>query len=174
MPFVGYYYPIYIVSGVLTTTGGALMYTVNEGTSTSAIYGYSVLIAVGAGLIAQAAYSIVSAKVRPGQVSDAIGFINVAQIGGTTIALSASIQRSQEVLSGMEFSEADIRAAVAGSQSKVFERMSEEVRNRAIEKIVESIGATYGLVITAVAVAVVTSLWLRRERLFMEVSVGGA
>ena len=56
MPFVGYYYPFYIVSGILTTTGGALMYTVDEGTSTSAIYGHSVLIAVGA-----AAYSIVPA-----------------------------------------------------------------------------------------------------------------
>ncbi|CZR61051.1 related to aflatoxin efflux pump AFLT [Phialocephala subalpina] len=182
MPFVGYYYPFYIVSGILTTTGGALMYTVNEGTSTSAIYGYSVLIAVGAGLIAQAAYSIVPTKVRPGQVSDAIGFINVAQIGGITISLSVSgdvfqntaFNGLKKVLSGMEFSEADISAAVAGSQSKVFERMSEEVRNRAIEKIVESIDATYGLVITAGAVVVVTSLWLRRERLFMEVSVGGA
>lgn len=55
------------------------MYTVKASTSTSAIYGYTVLIAIGAGLAAQTAYSVAPAKVQPHQVPGAIGFINVAQ-----------------------------------------------------------------------------------------------
>lgn len=79
---IGYYLPFFVWSGVFTIIGAALMYTVTSTTSASAIYGFSVLIAIGAGPTSQAAYSIAPAKVLPHQIPAAIGFINVAQIGG--------------------------------------------------------------------------------------------
>ncbi|KAE9377238.1 MFS general substrate transporter [Stipitochalara longipes BDJ] len=182
MPLVQYYFPFYIISGLFTVIGGALMYTVTATTSASAIYGFTVLIAIGAGIGSQAAYSIAPVKVHPSKISDSIGFINVAQIGGIVLALSISGAVFQntafgsltKVLAGMRFSEQDIRSAIAGSKSAVFEGVSEEVRARAIEVIVQAIGKTYILVVAGGAVALVSAVLMRKEKLFMEMSTGGA
>jgi hypothetical protein len=182
MPLIGYYYPFYIVSGILTTIGAALMYTVTSATSTAAIYGYSILIAIGTGLVAQAAYSIAPAKVHPSKVSDAIGFINVAQIGGIVLTLSISgavfqntaFRNLSVVLNGLGFTESEIRSAIAGSQSTLFERVSESVKEKAIEAIVKSIGNVYALALAAGALGLVVSMFLKREKLFMDMSTGGA
>jgi MFS family permease len=182
MPLVRYYFPFYIITGIFAIIGGALMYTVTASTSASAIYGFTVLIAMGAGIGSQAAYSIAPVKVHPSKISDSIGFINVAQIGGVVLALSISGAVFQntafgsltKVLAGLGFNEQDIRSAVAGSKSAVFERMSVEVRSRATEAIVQAIGKTYTLVVVAGAVALVSAVLMKRERLSMEMSTGGA
>lgn len=77
----GYYMPWFFVAGVLTTIGGALMFSTNSYTSPSSIYGYSVILSLGMTAY-QAAYSVIPAKVSP------IQFINVAQQGSILIALS--------------------------------------------------------------------------------------
>lgn len=182
MPLVGYYIPFFVLSSIFMVIGGAVMYTVKATTSTSAIYGYTVLIAIGAGLSAQAGYSVAPAKVQPHQVPAAIGFINVAQIGGIVIALTVSGTVFQNiaasnlgrVLIPLGFTTADVQGAIAGSQSTLFEKLPGAVEERAIEAIVQSIDKTYALVITAGALALVTSVFLKREKLFMEMSAGGA
>ena len=58
LPLVGYYMPFFILGGVFILIGGALMFTVKITTSTSSIYGYTVLIAIGAGLTAQVGYIV--------------------------------------------------------------------------------------------------------------------
>lgn len=63
MQQVGYYKPWFAVSGAFILIGGALMFTVDSDTSPARVYGYSVLIAIGTGLSAQAAYSVVPVKV---------------------------------------------------------------------------------------------------------------
>ena len=182
MPLVQYYFPFYLISGIFAVGGGALMYTVTATTSASAIYGFTVLIAVGAGIGSQAAYSIAPVKVHQSKISDSIGFINIAQIGGIVLALSISGAVFQntafgsltKVLAGLGFSERDVRSAIAGSKSAVFEGVSEEVRARAIEAIVQAIGKTYMLVVVAGSVALVSAVLMKRERLRMEISTGGA
>lgn len=182
LPKVAYYNPFFIVSGVFTTLGGALLYTVTSTTSNSAIYGFTVLLAIGTALASQAAYSIVLAKVEPQQISDAIGFINVAQNGGITLALAISgavfqntaYTKLREVLGGLGFSDEDIRSAVAGSQSAVFGKMGEALRREAIEAIVQSIDSTYCLVIAVGVVGLVATIFLKREKLVMEMGGGGA
>ena len=102
------------LSGVFMTIGGALMYTTDSSSSRSIIYGYSILIAIGAGLASQAAYSIGPAKVKPHQVPAVIGFMNVAQIGGIVIALTISstvyqnlaFKFLQSALAGLNFTAA--------------------------------------------------------------------
>ena len=79
-----------------------------------------------------------------------------------------------KVLSGLGFSDADIRSAIAGSQSTLFERVSQQVRDKAVEGIVMAIGNTYVLIIAGSALALVTSVLFKREKLFMEMSAGGA
>ncbi|KAI9695392.1 MAG: hypothetical protein M1820_008647 [Bogoriella megaspora] len=171
---LGYYMLFYIAGGALILVGATLMSTVRAGTRIGAIYGFEVLIAIGAGLIAQIAYSIAPSKVAPRDISAAIGFINVAQIGGLVIALAISGTVFQNItflhlsklLSPLGFSAPEIRAAVAGSQSSLFNSLSSHVRSEAIELIVKSIGKIYYLVITAGALCFVAGMFLKREKLF--------
>jgi hypothetical protein len=180
MPVFGYYMPWYTVSGAFTLVGGGLMYTIKTTTSTSAIYGYSVLIAIGAGCGMQGGYSVASAKAKASEVPAAIGFMNCAQVGTGVIALgiagtvfqNVGFQKLQTALDrisgvGHGFSQADIRSALAGTQSAVFQRGSAEVQAKALEAIVQTMDKIYFMVIAAGALTLVLSFFLKREKLFM-------
>jgi len=183
MPKYGFYLPWYIVSGVFLTIGGSLMYAlVDASTSPSKIYGYSVILAIGAGISQQAAYSVAPAKVGFQRASDAVGFINVSQIGAIVIALTISYATFQNIgfshvsaaLVGQGFSAEDIHAALAGAKSDIFTNVSPEVRQQVIAGIVKAINDGYILVIVSGIVTLIASLFMRWERLFMEPSAGGA
>jgi MFS family permease len=181
MPVVGYYMPWYFISGVFLIIGGSLMYTIDATTSTSKIYGYSVLMAVGAGVSQQLGYSVAAAKVKPQDVPAAIGFINTAQLGSIVIALSISgsvfqnvaFKNLKDALSEKGFSIQDIRGAIAGTQSAIFESGSHEIRDMAINAIIDAMDKVYALVIAAGALALVVSLFMKREKLFMAPVAGG-
>lgn len=72
----------------------------------------------------------------------------------------------------MGFSTEDIRGAIAGSQSALFEQLPAAVKMDAIEGIVQAVDKTYALVIAGGAFALVTSVFLKWEKLFMEVGAG--
>jgi Major Facilitator Superfamily len=180
MPILGYYMPWYVFSGVFLTIGGALMYTVTPETSTSALYGYSVLIALGAGSTLQAAYSITGSKVEPHDIAAAVGFINVGQLGSITLALGISsavfqnvaFNKLQVALAGYNYSPADLRAAIAGTKSVIFMTADPAVQKLAVAAIVEAMDKVYALVIAAGALALVSSVFMKREKLFMNVTAG--
>ncbi|KIM94421.1 hypothetical protein OIDMADRAFT_45798 [Oidiodendron maius Zn] len=182
LPLVGYHIPFFILGGVFILIGGALMFTVKATTSTTAIYGYTILIAIGAGLTAQVGYIVASAKVQIQKVPAAIGFINVAQIGGLVIALAVSgtvfqniaFRDLSKVLYPLGFIASDVRGAIAGSQSSLFSHLPSNIKANAIEVIVQAIDKTYALEVTAGALCLVVSMFLQREKLFMEISAGGA
>ena len=106
----------------MSMIGGALMYTVKSNTSTG-VYGYSILRAIGTGSALPAGYSVAAAKAEPKHVPAAIGFINMEQLGGTTIALtiagqvfqSFSFRNVMNALESLGFSDQDVYAAIAGA-----------------------------------------------------------
>lgn len=155
---------------------------VDASTPPSRIYGFSVLIAIGSGISQQAAYSIAPAKVGFQRASDAVGFINVAQIGAVVIALTISYATFQNIgyshvsaaLAGQGFSADDIHAALAGAKSGIFTSVTPELRQAVINGIVKAISDGYILVIVSGIVTLITSIFLRWERLFMEAGAGGA
>lgn len=65
----GRYAPWYYFASVLIIVGSALMYTVDENTSTSRIYGYSVIIGIGAGSVLQTAFVVAQASVPREEMS---------------------------------------------------------------------------------------------------------
>ena len=83
-----YYMPWYLFSGVLSVIGSALLYTVDESTSTAKIYGYSIILAVGGGAFVQLSFTVVQAKVEKHPIPVAIGFCTFAQLAGPAVALS--------------------------------------------------------------------------------------
>ncbi|OQE36690.1 hypothetical protein PENCOP_c011G03974 [Penicillium coprophilum] len=170
---VGYYMPWYFVGGILVVIGGALMFTVDTTTSVSNIYGYTVLIGIGAGLFCQASFSVGQAVVKPEMVPASIGFISTGQITGITLALAIAnavfLNKSEDGIKAIlpNTPTAEIQQTITGAGSALFENLSADDRQRVLVVIVSAISSTYALVITAGSLVTVLSLLLKRNRLFV-------
>jgi hypothetical protein len=177
LPIIGRYSPFYMISGALLIIGGSLMHTVDPGTSTSGIYGYEVLMAIGAGITMQVAYSVTVVKVKKHDIQNAIGFINVAQIG--TIAISLSIAASifqnrgyinlREALQEYGFSEQELRGALAGAQSAVLMGGDSLAKAKAIAAIVKTLDSVWILTVVAGAVSLLSGVAMKWEKLALDV-----
>jgi hypothetical protein len=180
LPVFGRYMPWYVPSGILMLIGSALMFKVTVDTSTSAIYGYEILIAVGGGLTQQIGYSVAPALVQPCEVPAAIGFINVAQIGSLAIGLSIAGSIFQNVgfsdlkgaLAGYDFSDVDIRNALAGAQSTILTQGDQTVIGIAVASIAGTISKLFAMVIAAGALVLVCSALMKREKLMLNPAAG--
>jgi hypothetical protein len=181
LPKFAWYKVWYLISGIFIIIGSLLMFKVTQTTHTAAIYGFEIIIAIGTGLPCQIGYSVAPAIVKPHEIPHAIGFINVAQIGGVAIALSISgsifqnlgFQRLQDALAPYNFSESEIRSALAGAQSTIFSHGSDQVKELALGSVTSTISSIYGLLIAAGALMVVSALLMKREKLQLTQSVGG-
>jgi Na+/melibiose symporter-like transporter len=171
--------PWYLFGSIFLTVGAALMYTVKSDSSNSMVYGYSTLIGIGVGVFVQAGYSVAQALVTPAEIPEAVGFISTAQVGG--IALSIAVANSvflNKAESGIAVllpnaSAAEIQSAVAGVGSTLVKSLPEDLKVQVLDAIIGAMSKAYIGVIAAGALAVVLSLFLKRERLFMEVAVAG-
>lgn len=174
----GYYMPWYTMGGILVVIGGALMYTVDDMTTVSRVYGYTVIIGFGVGLFAQASFSVAQALVEEDMIPSAVGFITCAQISGVTIALaianSVFLNKSQAGIQAIlpDVPTAEIQQTIAGAGSQFFDNLSGTVRQEVLAAIISAMSKTYILVITAGSLVVVLSLFMKRERLFL--AAGGA
>jgi MFS family permease len=181
LPRLGYYAPWSLGGGIFMLAGGAALYAVLKTTTTnSEIYGLSVLAAIGTGLIGQSPYSVAQAKVPVNRIADAVGFINQAQIGAIAIALTITgavfqntgFKNISDAVDGLGFTAQDIHEALAGAKSAIFETASEEVKAAVVAAIVDAIRQGFVLLITAGSVAIVVSVLMKYERIFMETSAG--
>ena len=174
LPRIGYYAALYLAAGLFLVASGAAFMTVTPTTPGANVYGFSILAAIGAGLVCQIGYSVATIKAPNGsEVVNAISLQNVSQIGSTVIALVISGQIFQSVafrnldgvLAGQGFGEDEIRAAVAGTTSAVFERLTGELRAEAVEAITAAMGTVYALLIVSGGVLVLSSAAMRWERI---------
>lgn len=186
LPVIGYYWTFYVASGVLMTIGGALMVTVTAATPTGAIYGFTVLLAIGCGITVQAGYAIASVTVatqgRPADIPNAIMLQNVSQLGATLIALVISGQVFQSVayanlaraLAPLHLADAELRSAVAGAQSAIFTQLDPVSRRAAVDAVTAAIQRVWILTLVAGVVTLLISPWFRRVRLMgMGPTAGG-
>jgi MFS family permease len=177
---IKYYMPIYVVSGVLMTLGGSLLTAYLEpATPEGMIYGFSVITAVGSGLTLQIGYAVATLK-APKHMGGALAMQNVAQIGGTAIALviagqvfqSSAISNLTAVLGNSTYSQADIQAAVAGAQSRLFDNLSGSLRDAAMAAITQAMQKAFILVCVGGGVVTIAGLLMKHEKLFGEIVVG--
>jgi hypothetical protein len=176
MPRTGLYMPWYTLSGVFGTVGGALMYTVDSSTSAGAVYGYSILIAIGAGASLQLGYSIAQAIIPVAQQPDAVRFMNMSQLGGTTIALTIAgrvfqtyaFKNVKNALSGLGFTDDQVGAAVSGAQGEIFNDLSPAVRQAVLDGIIDATSKAYILVIVGGVTTLICSMFMKREKLFQK------
>lgn len=80
-------------TGLFTALSGCLLTAYLDGsTPQTNIYGFTVLLAVGSGLMLQIGYTVATLKAGPGRKGSALALQNVAQIGGSVIALIIASQ----------------------------------------------------------------------------------
>ncbi|RYP68211.1 hypothetical protein DL771_006811 [Monosporascus sp. 5C6A] len=170
-----YYMPFYLFSGVLNTLSGALYYIyLKPSTSTAALYGFSIIIAVGTGTTLQLGYAVAALKVKAADVVNAISFQNISQVGSTAICLviagqvfqSVAFSNLTQVLAGHGYTEQDIRNAIAGAQSELLRELTDDLREVALLAITSAIQKTYVLVIAAGVLGILVAAAMKRERLF--------
>ncbi|KAI5195339.1 MFS general substrate transporter [Aureobasidium subglaciale] len=181
LPAFGRYQPFYILTGILLIIGGALMHTVHVETSVTSIYGFEVLMAFGAGMSMQVAYSVAVAIVDKADTLNAVGFINVAQIGSLSIGLSIAgclyqnigFDNIKNALSAYNFSDTEIRAALGGAHSTILAGGDRVLQGLVLEAIAATLRDIWVLTIAAGAVALVSGLLMKREKLNLEMTAGG-
>ncbi|KAM5471061.1 hypothetical protein MferCBS49748_002252 [Microsporum ferrugineum] len=193
----GYYLPWYLVGAAFELIAATLMCKdpcleppsenpltvpdlVKPDTSAGAIYGYTALMALGVGAFNQAGYSVVQAKVNPDEIPWALGYMMVSQLGGIVLALGMAgatfVNRSTTGLLTL-LPDADpevVKNAIAGTSSSLFRSLSEHDQAQALSIIVDAISQVYILLIVAGGMGVLLSVFLKREKLFLEVAAGGA
>ncbi|KAI9738027.1 MAG: hypothetical protein M1818_005455 [Claussenomyces sp. TS43310] len=123
------------------SVGGATMFTVGTDSRMANIYGYSIILGAGTGMTFQVAYTVggVRTMMRTGSGLD--------------------VQRP-------EFSQEDIRKAIAGSQSTVFKSLSPPLQKQAITAITDAMSRVYIISMSAGAVTVICAVLMKKERLF--------
>lgn len=177
------YKVIYIIAGVfLVVGGGPLMVYLDPSSPTGTIYGLTILVAVGSGLSMVTGYTVATLTTKPEDAGAGLSMQNVSQIGGQVIALavagqiyqSTAMRNLSAVLAGNGFSDQEVRGAVAGAQSTLFEKLDGELRNKAIAAVTDAMKMTFVLVPVAGGVMLIAALCMKREKLFGKaVTVGG-
>ncbi|KFY61277.1 hypothetical protein V496_05082 [Pseudogymnoascus sp. VKM F-4515 (FW-2607)] len=169
----GYYMPWYLGGGILFVIGSALMYTVDSSSTAAQVYGFSILLGVGVGVFCQASFSVAQGTVKPEEIPSAVGFITCAQITGITIAIaianSVFLNGAEEGISKLlpDVPRDQIQSSIVGVGSKFVQSLPLAMRQQVLDAIIEAMSKAYVLCITAGALAIVLSLFLKRERLFV-------
>ncbi|MCJ1244005.1 hypothetical protein MMC30_001202 [Trapelia coarctata] len=150
-----YYMPWYVFSGALCLIGSALLYTIDENTSTAKIYGYSILLGLGTGAFIQLSFTVVQAKVEKHMLPVAIGFLTFAQLLGPAVALCiANTVFLNEATNGIRaldpsLSVQSIQSAISGASSRQIQGISSETQQMALHVIVQAMNKAYILSMTA-------------------------
>ncbi|KAH6866266.1 putative efflux pump antibiotic resistance protein [Thelonectria olida] len=179
LPKINYYWTIYLAGGILMTIGAATMYTVDSSTPTGNVYGYSILLGAGTGIVFNLGFTVASITMlqQTGSgldVQRVSSMQNLSQLGWQLISLLIGGQVMQElsfrnlskVLDGMGFTEREIRQAAAGTSSDLFDSLSPSVQDQAINAITDAINKIYILSIISGAAMVVVTIFLPKKPLF--------
>ncbi|KAK6436652.1 hypothetical protein LTR95_007154 [Oleoguttula sp. CCFEE 5521] len=180
LPVFGRYAPYYTVGSALALTGSALMFTIRADTSVAKIYGYEILIGAGTGLMFQNAYAVVAAIVEPEDKANAVGFINVAQIGTIAIALSIAgslfenlgVRFLRHALEEFHPSAAALQGALAGTESVLLSGGNPEVTRITIDTVAYTISRTFAIGISASALGLVCSLLMSQRKIKLVPAMG--
>ncbi|KAL8748076.1 MAG: hypothetical protein Q9190_000104 [Brigantiaea leucoxantha] len=121
---------------------------IDVNTSTSAIYGYEVLIAFGTGSFVQGGFAIIQTIVTPAEMSYGITLMLVAQLSGLTLGLSVAgavfLNLAQNDLGHVlpNVPKDEIQQLVSGTSSTLFKSLTPDVRAEVLAIIVNALRTT--------------------------------
>ncbi|RYP01528.1 hypothetical protein DL764_006194 [Monosporascus ibericus] len=149
---IKYYMPFFLASGILLLVAGSLFHR---------HHGRRHLPDAGAG------YTVATLKAEPADAISATNQQSLSQLGSTVICLAVGNLR--QVLAGRSLSEAELRDAVSGVHSAVFETLSGDIRGSAVAAISTAMQKSFVLVIVAGALETLSALGMKFERLVGEI-----
>ncbi|MCJ1258533.1 hypothetical protein MMC24_006366 [Lignoscripta atroalba] len=161
----------YIGGSVLVLIGGVLMSRIDATTSTSAIYGYEVLLALGSGAYVQAGYTVIYLFIQPEDGAYGVAFMTLAQLGGIAVGLSiagAVFVNSAVIGLGSvlpDLPRAQLIQATSGTSSGVFNGLSNEIRAMALDAIVFALRKVFIPVYVAAVVGLICSALVTRKNI---------
>ncbi|KAF2132025.1 putative efflux pump antibiotic resistance protein [Dothidotthia symphoricarpi CBS 119687] len=179
LPRVNYYWGLYLIGGVLMTIGSATMFTVTPDTPMANVYGYSIILGAGTGLVNNLGFTVagvtIMAETGNGlNIQRVISMQNLSQLGFQTLSLliggqifqSLSMRNLTQVFRGLGFSQAEIRSVITGTRSALFARLTPALQEEAIAAITNAMSRVYILSIAAGAITTICALLMKKEKLF--------
>ncbi|KAF5130825.1 Efflux pump DEP3 [Metarhizium anisopliae] len=168
MSKTGYYYPWYLFGTALQTIGD----TADEQTSNARVYGYTILLGVGVGCYCQAGFPVAQMQVAPKDIAYSVGFMTVSQMLGIALGTGISgavfVNIAQQGLEKL-FPNATVQqisSAVAGVGSDLLSSSTPELAAAAVHAIATAIQDAFVPVFVSGAVAFLSSLAMKREKVF--------
>ena len=159
--------------------GGATLFTVNPDTALANVYGYSIIIGAGTGLVFNLGFTVAGVTIMENtgnglDVQRVISMQNLSQLGFQTLSLLIGGQMFQElsvrnltgILGPLGFDSGEIRNAVAGTRSTLFAGLTPEVQKQATAAITQAMSRVYALSIATGAITVICALLMKKEKLF--------
>lgn len=172
MTLNGRYMPWFFVGGALGLTGSALLFTVDTSTSAAKVYGYSILSGAGSGCFLQLPFSVVQSLVSPHDIPKAIGFVTFAQLSApsfvlaiiNTVFLNEAADNIIKTISDLP--RATVISILSGVGSSQFNQLDTDSQQLVLKFIVDGLSKGYIVAITAGGLALISSLFLSRDKMF--------
>lgn len=165
------YWPWFVVSGILTTMGGGLLATLSPDTEPARIYGYSVIVGVGAGLVVQAPYTIAQAKHGLEAVPLVTAFISCGQMTGVALSISIGssvlLNHATERITAIlpDVPRSAVQASITGARASSLSSISSAQRSGVITVVASTLGSVFYMVVAGGALALLLAIFLTRERI---------
>jgi MFS family permease len=165
-----WFQPWFLVGSIFGLAGAVLLYCSDESTNDARIYGYSILMGFGAGCFVTLCFATAQTQVDKTEIPHAVAFMAFAQQGGAALTLAISnsvflnvaIRQLSDILPHV--SRASIQRILSGLGSDILLSLSKADRNRVSQTIAASLSKAYIVPITCGALAVILSLFIKRDR----------
>ncbi|KXG51084.1 Major facilitator superfamily domain, general substrate transporter [Penicillium griseofulvum] len=181
MSHFGYYKPWYLGGSIIAIIPAVLMSTiVNIDTPSGVMYGLQIVLGLGAGAYTQAAFAVIQAVVEPGEASNGLTLMLLAQLSGLTFGLSISGAVFVNVASNglfallPDYPESQVRQIVSGTSSKLLVSLSENLREQALVVIVSAWHNIFICVYVAAAASLICSIFMSHQRCNVTAVAGSA
>ncbi|KAL8886464.1 MAG: hypothetical protein Q9215_005838 [Flavoplaca cf. flavocitrina] len=183
----GRYTPWYIVGSIVMMIGSVLLLKstdeeaakIDVNTSASAIYGYEVMVAFGAGSFVQASFSVIQTIVTPAEMSYGITLMLVAQLSGLTLSLSVAgavfLNLATNDLNFIltDVPKQEIQQLVSGTSNALFSSLPDDIRYQALEIIVNALRRTYIGGYAAAAAALICAILMNHRKSMLPQGTAG-
>ncbi|KAL4961546.1 major facilitator superfamily domain-containing protein [Aspergillus stella-maris] len=167
-----WFQPWFVLGSIFGLAGAVLLYITDEATSDARIYGYSILIGFGAGCFVTLCFATAQTLVLKSEIPHAVAFMGFAQQGGAALTLAISnsvflndaISQIGDVLPRLDRD--SIQRILSGLGDDTLASLSQAERDRVSATVADSVSKAYIVTIVCGALAVILSLFIKRDRLW--------
>jgi MFS family permease len=168
---IRYWFPFYLIGTIFGLLGSIFLFLSTVDTSVPKICVFGGMVAFGAGTYSQLGFTIISGKVPPHRIGQAIGFLTVSQLFGNTIAVSVgetiiiSLSSSKVGKILPDVSVSVLRGLLGGTADSFLTTLPSQTREAVVEAIASSIDKAWILGIVAGVLGIICTMCLPHERI---------